>query len=101
MIHLKYILTLLSSNDLVSFRRQLKQIRSLFLTNRLEWTFSCLHPPRKVDKIVSNLDYKWRHLYHESIDVPLHSWFGTIVSPVIMLTSRPDTIVVRVPRRAK
>lgn len=50
-----------------------------------------------------HLDHKMKHLDHTSIDVPLQSnkRLENNVSPVIMLTSKPDTIVVTVPKRER
>lgn len=77
---------------------ELKQMKSLILTNSSGFIFSCLHPPKERPETYSHngstvdlhhgcLQWKWRK--------------ESNASPVIMLTSRPHTTVVRVPKREK
>lgn len=77
------------------FLHQRKQIRSLFLTNRSELSFSCLHPPKKKRAespmhFIAHITHKRRHLGAIDND-----------SPVAMLTSRPDTMVISMPKTAR
>lgn len=75
------------------FAHWLKQIRSLFLTNRSELSLFCLHPPEKIKgKTMFILHGVLKPRFNGS---PLRKKF----SPVIALTSRPHTMVDSVPTR--